>query len=145
MENDGVVLRPTLTDLERCAARMIPPYSRVLAIGAESCAIEPVLPVGCSVAFASRILIRSGADIVVILAPDVVRGHEDLAIATRLLGRPLIFAWPVSDGNRSALSALQDQLKSAGFQLEATEQATPALRLLKWVPEKDAIEAPPIP
>jgi hypothetical protein len=140
LEPDSIAAQPAEdapAATARLAARMIPAYSRVLAIGPDSRALETLLPIGCAHEAADVVPGETTADIVVLLRAD-----DALAVAARRLARPLVCAWPATGPDDPDLAGLGETMKGAGFRLQCAEQATPALRLLKWVPEREAPETP---
>ncbi|HMI20635.1 MAG TPA: hypothetical protein VK533_13940 [Sphingomonas sp.] len=140
LEPDPVAPQPTedaQAAMLRLAAGMIPAYSRVLGIGPDSRALEALLPIGCAYESADTVPAETMADIVVLLRSD-----DALAAAARSLGQPLVCAWPATGLDAPDLVALGETMKGAGFRLQCAEQATPALCLLKFVPEPYAAEAP---
>jgi len=121
----------------RCAARMIPAYARVLGIGLDSRALEPMLPTGCAIEAVDIVPAEATADIVVLLRPD-----EALIAAARKLGQPFLCAWRATGSDDPDSIRLGETMKRAGYHLQCAEQATPALRLFKWLPERKAPENP---
>ena len=121
--------------LPRHAARMVPAYGNLLAIGPRAEAIAPHLPAGCQLQCAGELPAAVDADVVLLLDPARA---PHLAAAAARLGRPLICA--ASAGEADALGAA---LRAAGLRLQCAEQVSPGLRLLKWVPGEDiATRAP---
>jgi hypothetical protein len=125
----------------RLAARMIPAYSRVLAIGPENGTLESVLPVGCSYVSGDSLPTDADADIAVMLAPPALMNHNALAAIVRDLARPLICVWPMTGLEDPDLIALCSTMKDADFRLQCVEQLTPSLGLLKWVADVEPAPA----